>query len=198
MRKLRFPVLLLTFSLLLVSAGFLLLGAQAFTTFLPPRTAVVNSSQIFIDYKKRVDKEAELKTAIEGVVSKLSAAKDQYAIKQEQLKSIKRDSPAYLRAITTMIELEQKIAAVQKTRLTIYEERANKPTAEIREEISREIKIVAASKELDLVLERSIRTKLLPQAPEFVWAIVHYSKPEYDITKEVTDRLNRRYKRPGG
>ena len=198
MRKLRFPVLLLTFSLLLVSAGFLFLGAQAFTTFLPPRTAVVNSSQIFIDYKKRVDKEAELKTAIEGVVSKLSAAKDQHAIKQEQLKSIKRDSPAYLRAITTMIELEQKIAAVQKTRLTIYEERANKPTAEIREEISREIKIVAASKELDLVLERSIRTKLLPQAPEFVWAIVHYSKPEYDITKEVTDRLNRRYKRPGG
>ena len=145
-----------------------------------------------------MDKEAELKTAIEGVVSKLSAAKDQYAIKQEQLKSIKRDSPAYLRAITTMIELEQKIAEVQKTRMSIYEERANKPTAEIREEISREIKIVAASKELDLVLEKSIRTKLLPQAPEFVWAIVHYSKPEYDITKEVTGRLNKRYKRPGG
>ena len=198
MRKLRFPVVLLTFSLLMVSAGFLFLGAQAFTTFLPPRTAVVDSSQIFIDYRKRVDKEAELKTAIEGIASQLSAATDQYAIKQEQLKSIKRDSPAYLRAITSMVELEQKIAEVKKTRMTIYEERANKPTAEIREEIAREIKIVAASKELDLVVEKAIRTKLLPQAPEFVWPIVHYSKPEYDITKEVTDRLNKRYKRPGG
>ena len=83
MRKLRFPVVLLTFSLLMVSAGFLFLGAQAFTTFLPPRTAVVDSSQIFIDYRKRVDKEAELKTAIEGIASQLSAATDQYAIKQE-------------------------------------------------------------------------------------------------------------------
>jgi len=198
MRKLRLPVLMLTFSLLLVSTGFLFLGAQAFTTFLPPRTAVVDSSQIFIDYRKRVDKEAELKAAIEGIASKLSAAKDQYALKQEQLKSIKRDSPAYLRAITTMVELEQKVAEIQKTRMKIFEEKANKPTAEIRGEISREIKIVAASKELDLVLEKAIRTKLLPQAPEFVWAIVHYSKPEYDITKEVTGRLNKRYKRPGG
>ena len=198
MRKLRLRVLLVTFSLLLVSAGFLFLGAQAFTTFLPPRTAVVDSSQIFIDYKKRVDKEAELKAAIQAVVSKLSAAKDQYAIKQEQLKSIKRDSPAYLRTVTAMVELEQKIAEVQKSKMGIYEEKANKPTAEIRDEISREIKIVAATKEVDLVLEKAIRAKLLPQAPEFVWAIVHYSKPEYDITKEVTERLNKRYKRPGG
>ena len=114
MRKLRFPVLLLTFTLLLVSGGFLFLGAQAFTTFLPPRTAVVDSSQIFIDYKKRVDKEAELKAAVEGVAAKLSAAKDQYAIKQEQVKSIKRDSPAYLRAVTKILELEQKIAEIQK------------------------------------------------------------------------------------
>ena len=198
MRKLRLPVLMLTFSLLLVSAGFLFLGAQAFTTFLPPRTAVVDSSQIFIDYRKRVDKEAELKTAIQGIASKLSAAKDQYAIKQEQLKSIKRDSPAYLRAVTTLVELEQKVAEIQKSRVSIYQEKATKPTEEIRNEISREIKIVAASKELDLVLEKAIRTKLLPQAPEFVWAIVHYSKPEYDITQEVTSRLNKRYKRPGG
>ena len=189
---------MLTFSLLLVSAGFLFLGAQAFTTFLPPRTAVVDSSQIFIDYRKRVDKEAELKTAIQGIASKLSAAKDQYAIKQEQLKSIKRDSPAYLRAVTTLVELEQKVAEIQKSRVSIYQEKATKPTEEIRNEISREIKIVAASKELDLVLEKAIRTKLLPQAPEFVWAIVHYSKPEYDITQEVTSRLNKRYKRPGG
>ena len=198
MRKLRLRVLLVTFSLLLASAGFLFLGAQAFTTFLPPRTAVVDSSQIFMDYNKRVDKEAEPKAAIEAVASKLSAAKDQYAIKQEQLKSIKRDSPAYLRTVTTMVELEQKIAEVQKSKRTIYEEKANKPTAEIRDEISREIKIVAAGKEVDLVLEKAIRAKLLPQAPEFVWAIVHYSKPEYDITKEVTERLNKRYKRPGG
>lgn len=198
MRKLPFHVLLLTFSLLFASAGFLFLGAQAFTTFLPPRTAVVDSPRIFTDYNKRVDKEAELKAALEGIASELSKARDQYQIKQEQLKSIKRDSPAYLRTVTSMVELEQKIAETQKAKRVIYEEKANKPTAEIRGEISREIEIVAASKELDLVLEKAIKAKLIPQAPEFIWAIVHYSKPEYDITKEVTDRLNKRYKRPGG
>lgn len=198
MRKLRLPLLLLSLLLLCASASFLFLGAQAFTTFLPPRTAVVDSPRVFMEYQKRVDKEAELNVALKEIAGKLSKAGEQYEIKKEQIKSIKRDSPAYLKAITKMVELEQLIAETQKSKRVIFQEKGNKPSEEIRAEIAREIDIVAASRELDLVLEKAIKTKLLPQAPEFIWAIVHYSKPEYDITKEVTDRLNKRYKRPGG
>ena len=65
MRKLRLPVALLTLSLLCVSGCFLFLGAQAFTTFLPPRTAVVDISKIFDSYQKQIDKSGELKVAFD-------------------------------------------------------------------------------------------------------------------------------------
>ena len=64
----------------------------------------------------------------------------------------------------------------------------------IRAEISKEIETVATARELDLVLEKAV-TAELQRGAGFHWKIVHFSKPEYDITKEVTDRLNLRYKR---
>ena len=67
---------------------------------------------------------------------------------------------------------------------------------EIREEIKNEIRVVAESEELDLVLEKAVSAENPRAGLGFHWAIVHFAKPEFDITQKVADRLNERFKRP--
>ena len=114
MRKLRLPVALLTLSLLCVSGCFLFLGAQAFTTFLPPRTAVVDISKIFDSYQKQIDKSGELKVVFDKAKRLMDALKENIEIKEEELKSIKQDSPGYARIFSELLESRRKFREGQK------------------------------------------------------------------------------------
>ena len=196
MRKLRLPIALLTLSLLCVSGCFLFLGAQAFTTFLPPRTAVVDISKIFDSYQKQIDKSGELKVAFDKAKRLMDTLKENIEIKEEELKSIKQDSPGYARIFSELLESRRKFREGQKKHGEDIAKQQATVVEEIRDEIAREIETVATSKELDLVLEKAV-TAELQRGAGFHWKIIHFAKPEYDITKEVTDRLNKRYKRPG-
>ena len=114
MRKLRLRAAVLTLFLLCASGGFFYLGAQAFTTFLPPRTAVVDISKIFNEYQKQIDKSGELKAAIEKTTRLLDTLKEGIAIKEEELKSIKPESPTYVKILSEGLELKRKFREAQK------------------------------------------------------------------------------------
>ena len=114
MRKLRLRAAVLTLFLLCASGGFFYLGAQAFTTFLPPRTAVVDISKIFNEYQKQIDKSGELKAAIEKTTRLLDTLKEGIAIKEEELKSIKQESPTYVKILSEGLELKRKFRETQK------------------------------------------------------------------------------------
>ncbi|MEC7776383.1 MAG: OmpH family outer membrane protein [Planctomycetota bacterium] len=194
MRKLRLRAAVLTLFLFCASGGFFYLGAQAFTTFLPPRTAVVDISKVFDEYQKQIDKSAELKAAVEKTTRLLDTLKEGITIKEEELKSIKQESPTYVKILSEALELKRKFREAQKKGTADIAKQQTDTIKMIRAEISKEIETVATTKELDLVLEKAV-TAELQRGAGFHWKIVHFSKPEYDITKEVTDRLNQRYKR---
>ena len=194
MRKLRLRAAVLTLFLFCASGGFFYLGAQAFTTFLPPRTAVVDISKVFDEYQKQIDKTAELKAAVEKTTRLLDTLKEGITIKEEELKSIKQESPTYVKILSEALELKRKFREAQKKGTADIAKQQTDTIKMIRAEISKEIETVATTKELDLVLEKAV-TAELQRGAGFHWKIVHFSKPEYDITKEVTDRLNQRYKR---
>ena len=194
MRKLRLRAAVLTLFLLCASGGFFYLGAQAFTTFLPPRTAVVDISKVFDEYQKQIDKSAELKAAVEKTTRLLDTLKEGITIKEEELKSIKQESPTYVKILSEALELKRKFREAQKKGTADIAKQQTDTIKMIRAEISKEIEMVATARELDLVLEKAV-TAELQRGAGFHWKIVHFSKPEYDITKEVTDRLNLRYKR---
>ena len=193
MRKLRLRAAVLTLFLLCASGGFFYLGAQAFTTFLPPRTAV-DISKVFDEYQKQIDKSAELKAAVEKTTRLLDTLKEGITIKEEELKSIKQESPTYVKILSEALELKRKFREAQKKGTADIAKQQADTIKMIRAEISKEIETVATARELDLVLEKAV-TAELQRGAGFHWKIVHFSKPEYDITKEVTDRLNLRYKR---
>ena len=194
MRKLRLRAAVLTLFLLCASGGFFYLGAQAFTTFLPPRTAVVDISKVFDEYQKQIDKSAELKAAVEKTTRLLDTLKEGITIKEEELKSIKQEAPTYVKILSEALELKRKFREAQKKGTADIAKQQTDTIKMIRAEISKEIEMVATARELDLVLEKAV-TAELQRGAGFHWKIVHFSKPEYDITKEVTDRLNLRYKR---
>ena len=194
MRKLRLRAAVLTLFLLCASGGFFYLGAQAFTTFLPPRTAVVDIAKVFDEYQKQIDKSAELKAAVEKTTRLLDTLKEGITIKEEELKSIKQESPTYVKILSEALELKRKFREAQKKGTADIAKQQTDTIKMIRAEISKEIEMVATARELDLVLEKAV-TAELQRGAGFHWKIVHFSKPEYDITKEGTDRLNLRYKR---
>lgn len=194
MRKLRFRTTVLTLFLLCGSGCLFFLGAQAFTTFLPPRTAVVDISTVFDAYQKQLDKSGELKAAIDKATKQLDSLKEGIAIKEEELKSIKQESPTYVKILSEALELKRKFREAQKNSQIEIQKKQGEIIKEIRSEIAAEIEKVATAKELDLVLEKAV-TAGDQRGAGFHWKIIHFSKPEYDITKEVTDRLNQRYKR---
>ena len=194
MRKLRLWTAVLTLFLLCASGGLFYLGAQAFTTFLPPRTAVVDISKIFEEYQKQIDKSGELKAAVEKTTRLLDTLKEGIMIKEEELKSIKQESPTYVKIFSEALELKRKFREAQKKGTADLARQQAGIIKMIRSEISNEIETVATAKELDLVLEKAV-TAEVQRGAGFHWKIIHFSKPEYDITKEVTNRLNQRYKR---
>ena len=197
MRKLRWPVALLTLSLVGVSGWMFFVGAQAFTRFLPPRTAVVDISQIFENFQKRKDRAEDLKAAFESLMKERKELKELIEVKEAELKDLKPGSESFKLKYLDHIELSAKLKELEQTRGKEFEEKRSGYLDEIRQEIKAEIAVVAQAEELDLILEKSVSAENPQAGMGFHWAIVHYAKPEFDITKKVTERLNERYQRAG-
>jgi len=173
-------------------------GAQAFTRFLPPRTAVVNISQIFESFDKRKDRAEELKTTFQTFSDDFKALNEQIELLERELKDLKPGSKAFKQKALDHIELDAKRTELRNTRGKEFDAQRTGYLDEIRKEIKAEIAVVAQAEELDLILEKAVTAENPQAGMGFHWAIVHFAKPEFDITKKVTDRLNERYKRDSG
>jgi len=196
MRTIRWPIAILALGLLISSASWFLAGAQAFTRFLPPRTAVVDISQIFEKYQKRIDRAEDLKTTFDSVMQELEQLKETQEVLQRDVQDLKPGSEAFRLKYLEHLEVSEKIKQLQATKGQEFEEKRTAYVEEIRQEIKVEIQVVAEAEELDLVLERAVTAESSRAGLGFHWAIVHFAKPEFEITEKVTKRLNERYKRP--
>jgi Skp family chaperone for outer membrane proteins len=167
-------------------------GEQAIKAFKPPRTAVVDVSQIFEAYDKKRDRQeqfqAEIKVAEEKVKDLEKKVKE---IAQELLNletgDAKKDKEL------EKFSLERDIKDLKQSAMEQLRKKQSQYIEEIRDEIGVEINAYAQAQDLDLVIERTFLAEPGPEGG-FRWKIVHFAKPEIDITTEIAERLNSRYK----
>ena len=183
-----------TIVVFLCLGAVVLLGQRAARTFRPPRTAVVDISEVFDGYLKKQDLQKDLTNESRGVQSKFQAL-------QQKLKDIAAD----VKLMQQGHKRNEKL--VEKARLEIdAKEMENKEfqrlqqtqikfLKEIKSEISSEIEIYAHAFDLDLVLEKTVNAEGDPRGMSFQWPIVHFAKPEIDITSQIVKRLNERYQK---
>ncbi len=181
---------------ILMSLGALVLvGQRASQTFRPPRAAVVDISKVFDGYLKKQDRQKDLTNESRGVQSKFEAL-------QQKLKEITADvklMQAGQRRNEKLLEkakLEIEVKELENKELLRLQETQVRFLREIKEEITSEIEIYAQAYDLDLVLERTVNAEGDPRGgASFQWPIVHYAKPEIDITAQIVKRLNERYQK---
>ncbi|MBI4605876.1 MAG: OmpH family outer membrane protein [Planctomycetes bacterium] len=174
-------------------AGLLLVGAGqgALKAFKPPRTAVVDISEVFEGYHKKRDRQDQFQAAIKGVEDKLKDLEKRYKDLVAELPNIEPGEKADEK------EDEKTLLEMQVKRLKNREMRRLRDTMvrylqEIRDEITREIQAYAEAEDLDLVVEKRVMAEA-GETAGFQWPIVHFAKPELEITKEIAGRLNARY-----
>ena len=184
--------------LLLIGAllsGTVFLGAQAVNTFLPPRTAVVDISSVFEQYTKSSDRQDSLEARIEGVKTKAKSLVEQLQVLEEDLKNTARTAPSFAKKMEHQLRLKLDLDNLRSSEGADLEKQLKLFLQEIKVEITTEIERVAKALDLDLVIEKHFRAETGAPGQGFEWPIVHYHKPEYDITSEVVRRLNERYSR---
>jgi len=172
---------------------FLLLAGEAVQSFRPPRTAVVDISQVFDSYEKKKDRQAEFESEIKQVKEKLSVLEKQYKDLVAELGNLGSGEKKNQLQLEKF-KLEQQVKDLNQTETGRLRETQMKYLKEIRDEITAEIKAYAEAQDIDLVLEATVVGEMGPEVGQFRWPIVHYSKPELEITAEIAQRLNARYR----
>jgi Skp family chaperone for outer membrane proteins len=167
-----------------------LVGSEAERLFRPPRVAVVDVSAVFEDYGKKKERQDELQLATKGVEDKLKELEKRYKELNAEINNLE-PGPGKNEKLLEKVKLEIEVKELKDRELKKLEETQLKYLQEIRDEISAEIQTFAKSQDLDIVVEKTVAAAR--EGPR--WPIVHYVKPELDITKEILDRLNARYSR---
>jgi Skp family chaperone for outer membrane proteins len=170
-------------------------GAPVVQSFIPPRTAVVNIAEVFENYEKRKDRQAELQAKIDVVLKELKQLETEYKSLVDDLKLIQQGSDTFNQKTLKLTELKLKIDDLRNKEAKKLEDTLREFLTDLRDEISKEIVKVATDQDLDLVLEKTVTAENRGAGVGFQWPIVHFVKPEYEITQEVTKRLNDVYAR---
>lgn len=177
---------------LLALAAVVLVGAQATQSFRPPTVAIVDIAEVFTLYDKTQDRQAQLETEKSSVLEKLKELEARHKeVNQElpQLEAGARKDELLLQKF----RLEMEMKNLRDTQLERLRETHMRFLNEIRGEITGEIEDYSKAQDLDVVFERTVTAD--SGQPGMNWPIVHFVKPEYEITKEIADRLNQRYRR---
>lgn len=183
-------------AVLVTGALLVLIGSQAVQSFWPPRTAVVDISVVFENYDKVKDRQKQLNDQLEDVRGRLREFKTKYEELKSDLEKLEKGSDLYSEKRLEMGKIELEVEALQETEGKQLKESMRDFLKTIRQEITTEIESFAKAKELDLVLEKTVSMEGNGGAIGFRWPIVHFARPEIDVTKEVTTRLNEKYRRP--
>lgn len=183
-----------TIVIFLCLGSLILVGQRATRTFRPPRTAVVDISQVFDGYLKKQDRQKDLTNESRGIQSKFEAL-------QTKLKEIDADVQLMQQGqrrnekLLDKAKLEIEVKELENKEVLRLQQTQIKFLREIKAEISSEIEIYAQAYDLDLVLEKTVNAEGDPRGMSFQWPIVHYAKPEIDITSQIVKRLNERYQK---
>jgi Skp family chaperone for outer membrane proteins len=180
------------FLLLLVAGRDAL--SQAVQGFLPPRTAVVEINAIFSGFEKKRVREEQLVAQLQDLKGILEKLKQEDKDLELELRQLKEDSEIYLEKLQRKLELQFTAKKLQATELKALEQKQLEFLREIQDEIAKEIAAFARAHNLDLVFDRTVSLQVDASSPPFRWPLVHYSKPELDITQEITKRLNEKHK----
>ena len=191
MKSLRWPSVSILSGALCGAAVVLMLGAKAPSGFAPPRVAVVDMSTVFEDYEKKKDSQASLKKKMDAFKNKLKGLEKDYEELKAELRSLDEDSPLYIEKNLRQKEMELRVRQLNATELKSFRGYQLDLLKEINREIGDEIRSYAHAHDLDLVLERQFAA----EASAIGWPIVHYAKPELDITQEIAKILNAKYKK---
>jgi Skp family chaperone for outer membrane proteins len=169
------------------AAGAIMVAAG----FAPPRTAVVDASIVFNDCVKKKDLERQTLEETRTLETRYRDLEKRHAALTQELKNLaepEAQEPLLVERFTLELRMkrvkERDMPAVLRKRLERIES--------IRADIEKEVEKYAVANDLDLVLEKAF---VLEGGPEgFRLPIVHFAKPEIDITKEITLRVNDLYR----
>ncbi len=179
----------------LVLLAFFSVAFRAAQEFDPPRTAVVDISEVFESYQKKLDRQEvlnEQSVALEAKFKELDGKIQQATSSIQLLEPGPKQDEKVLEK--TRLEIERnKLRSEDLKKLRETQIRFLK---ELREEIAKEIETYREAFDLDLILEKSVTADVDPKAGGgFRWPIVHAVKPELDITGQILSRLNDKYQR---
>jgi Skp family chaperone for outer membrane proteins len=161
-------------------------------TFAPPRTAVVDASVVLGDYAKKKDLEARALAARKALETRYQELEKKHAELTQELKHVGQ-AEAEDRILTERFNLELKMKRIKEREIPEMLKQRFESIEVLRAEVEKEIGKYATANDLDLVIEKAfVLDTAGPDA--YRWPIVHFSKPELDITAEITLRLNDLYK----
>jgi Skp family chaperone for outer membrane proteins len=172
-------------------AALAVFGVEAEKLFKPPRTAVVDISVIFEDYQKKIERESDMKQQTKTIEDKLKDLEKRYKEIQSEIGNL-AEGPKKQERLLDKFKLELEVKEYKERELKRLEETQLRHVQEIREEIEAEIQAYAKSNDLDLILEKTVTAAR--EGPR--WPICHFSKPELDISRDILQRLNARYRKP--
>jgi Skp family chaperone for outer membrane proteins len=174
----------------------LFLGAPAVQNiFTPPRTAVVDISNVFDNYDKVKDRQAQLNTKLSAVRDRLKELETSYKDLQAELQVVQKGTDLYAEKRLELKKLELEVETLRDTEGKALKDTMRDFLEEIRREITREITAFAKARDLDLVVEKTVTAESGGGAVGFRWPIVHYARPQIDITEEIAKLLNERYRK---
>lgn len=172
-----------------------LVGFKSAQNFRPPRMAIVDISEVFENYEKKNARQEVLAAEAKKVETSLKELETRLQTINEEVQLLQAgEKRKNLLLEKAQLEIEMKdVGAREANRLR---EKQLGFLRDLREEIGREIEVYAEAYDLDVVVERSVTADPGGQSrAEFRWPIVHFAKPEIDITQQIIQRLNERYRK---
>lgn len=160
------------------------------TSFGPPRLAVVDTPTVFANYAKKQALEQTSrseKTKLEAKLESLECRRSKLA---EELKHMEETQAE--EKLVEKFRLELKIKWLKENDLPAILKKNLEYVDVIRAEIENSIDKFAKAEALDMVLEKTFVLETGGPVP-LRWPVVHFAKPELDITGEIILRLNDLY-----
>ncbi len=167
---------------------------QAPRAFKPPRIAVVDVAEAFEGYLKKRDREAQIEAELKAEQEKHEALITEHKALGEELKNVHEGSKRHKELALKKFELEYDVKARESELMKEFEEKHFKFLAEMREEILKDLEKYAVSMDIDMVIEKKVVTPGKNPRQGSLWPVVHYAKPELDVTQDLIRRLNAQYK----
>jgi Skp family chaperone for outer membrane proteins len=176
-----------------------LLGAAWITTlvlagpgqFKPPRAAVVDTPAVFEKYEKKRVVEAKAIKERQDLDLKLKQLERQIEQLGRELDVVTEDAAEA--KLVERFSLELKVKKLKEKELPQLFKRQLSYADGLRQEIEAEIQKYADANGLDFVLEKRFLLDVGGSLP-FQFPVVHYAKPEFEITDEIALKLNDLYK----